>query len=246
MTGGGFTADWPAPAGVRTWQTTRVGGVSSGSYSSMNLALHVGDDPQAVARNRKCLESALSLPGEPCWLDQVHGHRILRPDHGETGPADGAITSVMGKVLVVLTADCLPVLLATKDGDVIGIVHAGWRGLGSGVITAAIDAFGCEPSEILAWLGPAIGQDAFEVGNEVRAAFVGADPEAAEEFLRNSRGRWQADLHRLARRALGRAGVDDIFGRESCSFDDAARYFSHRRESPCGRMASLIWREAQV
>ena len=243
MIDAGFAADWPAPAGVRTWQTTRAAGVSSGPYSSMNLALHVGDDLQAVAANRALLRSSVGLPGEPCWLEQVHGCRILNLDHGETGPADGAVTSKTGKVLVVMTADCLPVLLAAKGGQLVGVIHAGWRGLASGVIEAAVNAFGCEPAEILAWLGPAIGPDAFEIGDEVREAFISADQESASAFASNARGRWQADLYGLARRALSQVGVRNIFGQASCTLSDPERYFSHRREAPCGRMASLIWRE---
>lgn len=242
MTDAGFAADWPAPAGVKTWQTTRIGGVSSGLYSSLNLALHVGDAPQAVARNRALLSSAISLPAEPCWLQQVHGRHILDLDQGETGPADGAVTSEAGKVLVVMTADCLPLFLAAKNGRRIGVVHAGWRGLVSGVVEAAVDAFDCEPTEMLAWLGPAIGPDAFEVGDEVRDAFISADPESANSFARNAAGRWQADLAGLARRVLVQSGIRDVFAQASCTYSDPERYFSHRREAPCGRMASLIWK----
>jgi hypothetical protein len=242
MSDAGFRADWPAPASVETWQTTRVGGVSAGAYASMNLALHVGDDQAAVAENRARLRSTLALPGEPHWLDQIHGCRVLDLDRGDSGQADGAVTSRPGQVLAVMTADCLPVLLASKDGHRIGVAHAGWRGLANGVLEAAIDTFGCRPQDILAWLGPAIGQDAFEVGDEVRADFVSADSQAGRAFDRNARGRWQANLHVLAGQALERAGVSDIFGAAACSFRDASRYFSHRREAPCGRMASLIWR----
>lgn len=243
MSDAGFSADWPAPAGVETWQTTRIGGVSAGAYASMNLALHVGDDQEAVAENRARLRSTLALPSEPHWLDQIHGCRVLDLDRGESGQADGAVTSRPGQVLAVMTADCLPVLLASKDGHRIGVAHAGWRGLASGVLEAAIDTFGRQPKDILAWLGPAIGQEAFEVGEEVRAAFVAADPEARSAFSRNARGRWQANLHLLGMQALKRTGVGDIFGAAACTFHDAQRFFSHRREAPCGRMASLIWRQ---
>lgn len=237
----GYAADWPAPAGVRTWQTTRAGGVSRGSYSRLNLGLHVGDDAEAVAANRRRLRSEPGLPGDPVWLEQVHGNRILRLDRGEAGPADGAVTTRDGVVLAVMTADCLPVLLTTRSGDIVGIAHAGWRGLASGVLEAAVRALGREPSEVLAWLGPAISQQAFEVGDEVLESFVAADPGRAEHFRRNARGRWQADLPALARRALAAAGVGAVYGNPACTFGDAGRYFSHRREAPCGRMASLIW-----
>lgn len=240
----GFVADWPAPPGVRTWQTTRQGGVSEGAYRSFNLGLHVGDVPPAVAANRARLVEALGLPAEPAWLEQVHGNRILRLDDGETGSADGAVTSARGTVLAVMTADCLPVLLATTDGSRIGVAHAGWRGLAAGVLTRAVAAFGREPAELVAWLGPAIGPAAYEVGGEVRAAIAETDTGALGAFAPNARGRFQLDLYRIARRQLGQAGVGAIHGGDACTFADPERYFSHRREGPCGRMASVIWREA--
>lgn len=239
----GYQADWPAPAGVRTWQTTRAGGVSSGPYSSLNIGLHVGDDTQAVAINRERLGSALDLPAEPVWLEQVHGCRILELDRGESGPADGAVTSSRGTVLAVMTADCLPVLLTTEAGDIVGIAHVGWRGLAAGVLQAAVAAMARDPSTVLAWLGPAISRDAFEVGDEVRRAFTDADPASADAFRANPRGRWQGDLYVLARRALNLAGVSAVFGEPSCTYGNASRYFSHRRETPCGRMVSLVWLE---
>lgn len=265
---GGFSADWPAPPGVRSWQTTRAGGVSSGSYASLNLGLHVGDRPECVAANRDRLATQLDLPQAPHWLDQVHGTRILDLDRGDRGSADGAVTRAAGVVLAVMTADCLPVLLATADGSAIGVAHAGWRGLADGVLEQAVAALADDPAQIVAWLGPAIAQDSFEVGDEVRAALLARDPGAADAsatavvgpamadpgvpdlvaadpaaFRANSRGRWQADLHGLARRALERAGVGSIHGRPDCTFSHPDRYFSHRREAPCGRMVTLIWRE---
>jgi YfiH family protein len=239
----GYAADWPAPAGVRTWQTTRAGGVSSGRYWSLNLGLHVGDDPQAVAINRQRLGATLDLPAEPIWLEQVHGCQILELDRDQSGPADGAVTSSRGTVLAVMTADCLPVLLTTEAGDIVGIAHAGWRGLAAGVLQAAVAAMARDASTVLAWLGPAISRDAFEVGDEVRHAFTDADPETADAFLANARGRWQADLYALAHRALNLAGVQAVFGEPACTYGNASRYFSHRREAPCGRMVSLVWRE---
>jgi YfiH family protein len=237
----GFAADWPCPPRVRTWQTVRGGGVSAGSYANMNPAPHVGDDTAAVAANRERLVRALALPAEPRWLEQVHGTRILDIDAGESGPADGAVTATPGTVLTVMTADCLPVLLAAADGTAVGVAHAGWRGLAAGVLEAAVAAFSQQPAELAVWLGPAIARDAFEVGAEVRAAFVAADPAAAAAFMPNQRGRWQADLYALARQRLSRAGVERVYGSPQCTFTDAERYFSHRREAPCGRMASLIW-----
>ena len=239
----GFACDWPAPARVRSWQTTRPGGVSAGPYQTLNLALHVGDQPAAVATNRDRLRQALKLPGEPAWLEQIHGNRILDLDRGDQGPADGAVTARAGVVLAIMTADCLPVLLTAQDGRQIGAAHAGWRGLASGVLTAAVAQFDCKPKGLMAWLGPAIGPDAFEVGAEVRAAFVSADADAAVAFSENARGRWQADLYWLARLQLQRAGVDAIYGDMRCTYANPEQYFSHRREAPCGRMASLIWLE---
>lgn len=239
----GYAADWPAPPGVRTWQTTRAGGASSGPYASLNLGLHVGDRQADVLANREHLAAALDLPAEPRWLEQVHGVRIVDADRGESGPADGAVASAAGVVLAVMTADCLPVLLATRDGRRIGVAHAGWRGLVAGVVDAAVAALGSDPAEVVAWLGPAISQPAFEVGDEVRAAFVAADPGAAYGFAPNARGRWQADLHWLTRRRLALAGVASVHGEPVCTHADP-RFFSHRREAPCGRMATLIWREA--
>jgi polyphenol oxidase len=243
MSPGGYSADWATPANVRTWQTTRQGGFSTGSWQSLNLAAHVGDRAETVARNRALLSSELHLPAEPVWLDQVHGTRILRLDRGESGSADGAVTATPGVVLAVMTADCLPVLLATADGRRIGVAHAGWRGLAAGVLAEAVAAMDTGADRICAWLGPAIGPAAFEVGAEVREAFVGRDAGAAECFAPNARGRWQADLQGLARRQLGQSGVRDIHGQPRCTYSDAGRYFSHRREAPCGRMASLIWLE---
>jgi len=237
----GFAADWPVPARVRSWQTTRKGGVSQGPYASLNLAFHVGDDTEAVAINRVRLRAGLGLPSEPVWMDQVHGNRVLKVDAGDSGAADAAVTSEPGRVLAVMTADCLPVLLTTQGGETVGVAHAGWRGLAGGVIGAAVAAFDQAPSEMLAWLGPAIGAGAYEVGPEVRAAFVDQDPVAAAAFKRNTRGRWQADLVRLARMALLRSGVVEIYSGSVCTATHEADYFSHRREAPCGRMVSLIW-----
>jgi YfiH family protein len=242
----GYSADWPVPAHVRTWQTLRQGGVSRGSWASLNLAGHVGDETGAVTRNRALLARDLALPAEPRWLEQVHGTRILRVDQGETGSADGAVTTTEGVVLAIMTADCLPVLLASHDGQRIGVAHAGWRGLAAGVLASAVAAFDCPPSDLAAWLGPAIGHGAFEVGAEVRAAFMSADETAADFFTGNARGRWQADLDGLARRQLLRCGVAAIHGQPQCTFSSPDRFFSHRREAPCGRMATLIWMEPEA
>lgn len=238
-------ADWPAPTGVRAGTTLRPGGLSSGSCAQLNLALHVGDDPVAVAANRARLAAALNLPAGPFWLDQVHGRDVARHEgRGGTPTADAAIAFGRGRVLAVLTADCLPVVLASRDGERLGIAHAGWRGLKDGVIEATVGALEVPGRQLLAWLGPAIGPGAFEVGEEVRAAFTDSDPGSAEAFTANARGRWQADIYALARRRLRALGIEAISGGGACTFTQHDRYFSYRRDPKAGRMATLLWREA--
>jgi len=244
-----LTPEWPAPPGVRVLTTGRSGGVSVGRYASLNLATHVGDAPEAVAENRALLRVAAALPDEPCWLEQVHGTRVLDLDAlpaGHPGPADAAITRQAGRVCALLTADCLPVLLASRSGSVVGAAHAGWRGLAAGVLEATVRAMQVPPGTLIAWLGPAIGPAHFEVGPEVRAAFLAADAGAAAAFAENARGRYQADLYGLARKLLERAGVKAVWGGEACTFAERERYFSHRREGPTGRQATLIWREPRA
>lgn len=236
-----YQADWPAPARVKAWVSVREGGISRAPYSTLNLGTHVGDEPGAVAENRRRLATALGLPAEPNWLTQVHGCRVVDLDEPWSGPADGAVTGRTGVVCVVLTADCLPVMLADRSGRRVGIAHAGWRGLAAGVIEAVVAAMETPPAEVLAWFGPAIGPGAYEVGDDVRSAFLDDDTEAATAFRPNQRGRWQADLYALARMRLQRLGVTSIHGGGSCTFSEPERFFSHRREAPCGRMASLIW-----
>jgi YfiH family protein len=241
MTIAGIVPDWPAPAHVRAVVTERSGGVSVGRYASLNLGAHVGDTADAVRENRRRLVDGFELSSEPRWLDQVHGTRIAVLDADESGSADGAVTRRQGVVCAILTADCLPVLLTDCAGTRVGAAHAGWRGLAAGVLPAAVTAMGAPGSELLAWLGPAIGPHAYEVGPEVRAAFLARDPAASGAFTLNARGRWQADLYALARRSLSAAGVTAVFGGGFCTSTDEERFFSHRREAPCGRMASLIW-----
>jgi YfiH family protein len=238
----GFVPDWPAPSGVRAWVTERGAGL--GHYGALNLATHVGDAATAVAANRARLHAALALPSEPAWLDQVHGTRVLDLDTEVIAAADGAVTARAGVVCAVLTADCLPVLLCDAAGRRVGVAHAGWRGLLGGVLPAAVRALRVPPDQILAWLGPAIGQAAYEVGADVRDAFLAAEPKAAVHFMANPRGRWQADLYGLARDSLCAAGVTAVYGGGFCTFRESARFFSHRREAPCGRMATLVWRES--
>jgi YfiH family protein len=233
--------DWEAHARVRAVMTTRTGGVSASPYDSFNLATHVGDTTEAVERNRRRLRDALSLPSEPAWLEQVHGNAVAVLPRQQAGPADAAVTFTRGPVCAVLVADCLPVFLASRAGDRVGIAHAGWRGLAAGVVEATIRALDCGPGELVAWLGPSIGPSAFEVGDEVREAFVRQDAGAATAFRRHRAGRWLADLPALARRRLAVAGIADAGGGTHCTVTDATRFFSYRRDGATGRMAALAW-----
>jgi purine-nucleoside/S-methyl-5'-thioadenosine phosphorylase / adenosine deaminase len=236
--------EWPAPAGVRAAFTLRRGGVSPPPYDDLNIAAHVGDDPQAVLENRRRLRDRLALPAEPAWLEQIHGSRVLdldRQSPSSLGPADGAVTRTPGRICVIQVADCLPVLLAAADGSVVGAAHAGWRGLAGGVLEATVQAMHTPGGRLLAWLGPAIGQAHFEVGEEVRAAFLAADDGASAAFTVNERGRWQCDLYALARRRLAALGVSALHGGGWCTYAEAGRFFSYRRDRRCGRMAALIW-----
>lgn len=242
-------AAWDAPPHVRAVVTTRRGGVSTGPRGALNVAAHVGDAPAAVAENRRRVREALALPGEPLWLRQVHGtqvvvHEAATGAAAPAGPeADAAVAFAPGRVLAIMTADCLPVAFTTLAGDRVGAAHAGWRGLAGGVLERTLDALDAPPAEVVAWLGPAIGPAAFEVGGEVREAFVAADERAAGAFLPNARGRWQADLYALARLRLARAGVGAIHGGGACTYADEDRWFSYRRDPEAGRMAMLVWLE---
>jgi YfiH family protein len=221
--------------------TTRLGGVSRGPYASLNLAAHVGDVEASVAENRRRVRSALELPAEPAWLEQVHGaHVATLPLSGRT-VADAAVAFAPGLVCAVLVADCLPVFLVSQAGDRVALAHAGWRGLAAGVVEAAVAALACDPGELVAWLGPAIGPRAFEVGVEVRDAFVTRDPAAAADFAPGRGGRFLADLPGLARRRLAAAGVRSVHGGGLCTVTDSRRFFSYRRDGATGRMAALLW-----
>jgi YfiH family protein len=239
--------DWPAPAAVRAAATTRVGGESTGAWASLNLGDHVGDDVATVARNRARLGATLHLPQEPLWLRQVHGVSVADGAvDGRGAEADAIIADSPGKVCAVLTADCLPVLLCDEAGTHVAAIHAGWRGLAAGVVettVAALATRGVESAGVLAWIGPAIGAAAYEVGAEVRDAFLAADPGAHRAFAPNARGRWQFDLVAVARARLAAAGVTHVFGGDLCTASDPQRFFSHRRDGTCGRQATLIWLE---
>ena len=239
-----ISPDWPAPTNVRAFTTTRAGGASRGQYASFNLGDDVGDDPATVGRNREMLRAALKLPAEPLWLRQVHGTQIIDAVQADAhAKADGAWSARPGVVCAVLTADCLPVFLCATDGSKVAVLHVGWRGLAAGVIEQGVRALAGAPEDLLVWLGPAIGPKAFEVGPEVRTAFVQHDAAAAGVFAPSHDGRYLADLYALARPRLSALGVTRISGGGFCTFTDRDRFFSFRRDGNCGRMASLIWLE---
>jgi len=239
-------ADWPAPANVRTLVTTRQGGLSRQPFDSFNLGSHVGDDADAVAANRALLRQ--QLPAEPAWLYQVHGTQVVNAAQVSDTPqdADASFSNQPDTVCVVMTADCLPVLLCNDAGTVVAAAHAGWRGLCSGVLEASVAATGVDPSSLMAWLGPAIGPDAFEVGAEVRSAFMALDPAAEQAFTAIGEGKYLADLYLLARQRLTAQGVTRVYGGDFCTVIDRARFYSYRRDGITGRMASLIWLQAQA
>jgi hypothetical protein len=245
MTAGWIEPDWPAPRRVRAVSTTRSGGCSRGPYRSFNLGAHCGDAAAAVERNRAVLRAV--LPAEPCWLRQVHGTGVLV--HGGDSPggaappeADAQISRRAGLVCAILTADCLPVLLCDRRGTEVAAAHAGWRGLAAGVLERTVQAMTAPPGSLLAWLGPAIGPAAYEVGDDVRAAFAPHQAEGARAF-RPQGSRWLFNLYAMARHCLARAGVEAVWGGNCCTHTDAGRFFSHRRDGVCGRMATLIWLE---
>jgi YfiH family protein len=232
--------DWSAPPTVRALTTTRRGGISTGAWASLNLAAHVGDDPMAVAENRARLRTELALPVEPAWLQQVHGIAVVSPER-EGSCADACVSGEIGSVCAVMTADCLPVVFCNRRGTRVAVAHAGWRGLLAGVLESTLIAFDDPADEVLAWLGPAIGPETFEVGEEVRAAFVKAQPTAEVHFRAARPGHWLADLYGLARQRLAGAGVVAVSGGDYCTLSDAHRFFSYRRDGVTGRMATLVW-----
>ena len=238
-----ITPKWPAPANVKALQTTRVGGVSSAPYESFNLGAHVNDDGVAVARNRQLLSPY--LPSEPVWVNQVHGVEVIDAAQSTClQNADASFTTQPNVVCVTMTADCLPVLLCDQAGTVVAAVHAGWRGLCDGAIEAAVNKLPAEKSEILAWLGPAIGPNAFEVGEEVRHQFMQHD-QLSEQAFKPIGDKWLCNMYMIAQQRLHKLGVKQIYGasvnEDFCTYTDEARFFSFRRNNVTGRMASLIW-----
>ncbi|MGZ5037229.1 MAG: peptidoglycan editing factor PgeF [Usitatibacter sp.] len=240
-----ITPEWPAPDHVRAFVTTRQGGVSSGEYGSLNLGTASGDNPQHVARNRLIVRE--QLPATPRWMMQVHGNRVADLDRlgedDDVPTADAAVTGTPRTVGVVLTADCMPLFLCDAEGFRVAVVHAGWRGMAAGVIENAVAALKADPRDVLAWMGPAIGPGAFEVGPEVREAFLAVDPDAADTFEAGAPGKFMADLYELARRRLEGCGVEEIYGGGFCTRDEPDRFFSYRRVPESGRMGAFIWME---
>ncbi len=235
--------DWPLPKHVHAATTLRTGGVSTGSYASLNPASHVNDNPAHVTANRQIIHDMLRLPAEPVWLEQVHGVRVIKADQAQgLETADASFTDQSHTVCAVLTADCLPVLFCGDGGDVIAAAHAGWRGLQAGVLKTTLQAMQCKAVSV--WLGPAIGPNHFEVGDEVRTAFCDDQTNHAKAFKANGSGKWLADIYRLARLQLAELGVNHIYGGDFCTVSEPQRFYSYRRDgATTGRMASLIWRE---
>lgn len=237
-----LTPDWPAPANIHAATTLRTGGVSEGIYASLNAAAHVGDDADRVRQNRQIIKEMLGLPAEPVWLDQIHSNRVVKAI--KTAPlqqADVSYTNASGVVCAVMTADCLPLLVCSADGAQIAAIHAGWRGLLAGVISNTLAAM--QQQNLLVWLGPAIGPDCFEVGAEVRDAFLEKSPAFNDAFKDQNNGKCFADIYRIARTELVSLGITDIYGGLYCTVTEHERFYSYRRAAQTGRMATLIWRE---
>ena len=232
--------DWPAPKNIKAATTTRTGGYSQSPFDSFNLASHVEDDTNAVAKNRKSLMEELGLPSEPVWLEQVHSAVAIDASN-KNHKADASVTAQAGTVCAAMTADCLPVLFCNKQGTQVAAAHAGWRGLADGILESTIDMINSQPDELMAWMGPAIGPEIFEVGDEVRDAFINYLPQAEQAFKQTISGHWLADIYLLARQRLEQKGVTHLYGGSFCTYTEKERFYSYRRDGKTGRMASLIW-----
>jgi len=238
--------DWPAPANIHAATTLRTGGVSNEAFSSLNPAAHVGDNHEWVRQNRQIINDMLALPAEPVWLEQIHSNRAVEAlDTGLLHQADASFSNHAGVVCAVMTADCLPLLVCSKDGLQVAAIHAGWRGLLAGVIRNTLIAMDVEArnKDLLVWLGPAIGPDCFEVGAEVREAFLEKSVAFNNGFKQQGKGKWLADIYQLARIELAALDIVEVYGGSYCTFTDHERFYSYRRDAQTGRMASLIWRE---
>ncbi len=240
--------NWPAPAHVKAFSSTRLGGVSNAPYQGLNLGLHVGDDSHLVLQNRDILCQSLAMPNSPAWLNQIHSTEVVSLTRSSAFHSSSAIdgdasfTSQSGVVCAVMTADCLPILLTDMDGSQVAAVHAGWRGLADGIVENALQLF-AEPNNVLAWLGPAIGVGAFEVGQDVFDAFCQQDAQAKVAFAPKHTGKWLADMNQLATLRLNQLGVTQVFTSGHCTYSEAELFYSYRRDGVTGRQASFIWLE---
>jgi polyphenol oxidase len=233
---------WPQPLShITAFCTTRSGGFSAGDFAELNLADHVQDDPRLVEKNRQYLVDQCQLPEQPQWLQQTHSINVINLDADDSRQGDAALTSIPGRIAVVMTADCLPVLLCNQQGTQVAAAHAGWRGLLNGILENTAHRMAADNAEIMAWLGPAIGPAQFEVGDEVREMFIAQHAAAENCFVQNRPSHYLADLYALARLRLQNAGVTLISGGEYCTFSEPERFFSYRRENVTGRQASLIY-----
>jgi YfiH family protein len=242
MTSNWLKPDWPAPVNVHAAVTLRTGGVSQGNYASLNPAQHVGDDPAAVDQNRRIIKEMLALPSEPVWLNQIHSNVAVEAIPGMAlTQADASYSTQAGVVCAVMTADCLPLLVCSQNGMEIAAIHAGWRGLLDGVIDNTVAIL--RHKELMVWLGPAIGPEQFEVGEEVRAAFVAKSSDYASGFKPINQNKWLADIYHLARINLAKLNISDVYGGGFCTVTDQERFYSYRRDRHTGRMTALIWRD---
>ncbi len=234
--------DWPVADNIHAAVTLKSGGLSQGAFESLNLALHVNDNAETVLKNRKAISRMLNLPSEPIWLNQVHSARVIKADKtSQLEQADASYTDQAGVVSVVMTADCLPILLASGDGIKIAAIHAGWRGLLAGIIRSAVAKF--NDINVIAWLGPAIGPKCFEVGQEVKSSFVTKSAEFSIAFKQKSEHKYLADIYQLATIELAMLGITHVYGGGFCTVTDKQRFYSYRRDGETGRMATLIWRD---
>lgn len=234
--------DWPAAKNIHAAVTLRTGGLSHGSFSSLNPAYHVSDESQNVSRNREIISTLLKLPSEPKWLQQVHGDRVIKVDLiTQPEPADASYSETSNIVCAVLTADCLPVLLASHDGKQIAAIHAGWKSLLAGIISNTVSAL--NTTNLMAWFGPAIGQDCFEVGSEVKTAFVNKSDIYSQAFNKTINNKYLLNIYQLARIELAMLGITQVYGGGFCTVTDKERFYSYRRDGDTGRMATLIWRD---
>lgn len=234
--------DWPAPSWIKAYTTTRVGGFSHAPYNSFNIATHVGDNLDDVSKNRQLLQKNLHLKKPIIWLEQIHGNTAISADHPIGNLAADAIYSREEQtVCAVQTADCLPILVCSSNSYCVAAIHAGWKGLSNGIIETTIKALALSPNDILVWLGPAIGPQAFIVGEQVFQSFIDNDPAAKVAFQSLGNKQWLANLYQLAQQRLHKLGITSIYGSNYCTFSDSTRFFSFRRDRLTGRMLSLIW-----